>query len=109
MKQRPIPARRRTGSAQDDDREQAESLAVAAVAFLAANEERLGRFLALTGLDPLGLRAAAAQPGFLAGVLDHLASDETLLLAFAAHAGIDPAEVDRARIRLSDPAWERDT
>lgn len=109
MNQRPIPARSGSGSADRDRRQQAESLAVAAVAFLAADAGRLGRFLALTGLDPMRLRAAAEQPGFLAGVLEHLGCDEMLLLAFAAHAGIDPADVDRARIALSDEAWERDT
>ena len=110
MKQRPIPERRRTGSGGGSThKDQAESLAIAAVAFLAADDERLGRFLALTGLDPMGLRAAAAQPGFLAGVLDHLGSDETLLLAFATHAGIDPAEVDRARVSLSGQGFERET
>lgn len=106
---RPIPGRRPIRSGDRGGREQAESLAVAAVAFLAADEERLGRFLALTGIDPLALRAAAAQPGFLAGVLDHLGSDEPLLLAFATHAGISPADVDRARITLSDGGWEPDT
>jgi len=109
MKRRPIPERRRTGSRGGKNKDQAESLAVAAVAFLAADDERFGRFLALTGLDPLGVRAAAAQPGFLAGVLDHLGSDETLLLAFATHAGIDPSEIERARLALSGQGWERDT
>ena len=108
MKRRPIAERRRTGSGGGKYKDQAESLAVAAVAFLAADDERFGRFLALTGLDPLGVRAAAAQPGFLAGVLDHLGSDETLLLAFATHAGIDPAEIERARLALSGQGWERD-
>jgi hypothetical protein len=36
------------------------------------------------------LRAAAAEPGFLAAILDHLASDEKLLLAFAAEARQEP-------------------
>jgi hypothetical protein len=49
------------------------------------------------------LRAAAAEPGFLAAVLDHLASDERLLLAFAAHAGQDASLVVQARDTLSPP------
>jgi hypothetical protein len=41
-------------------------------------------------------------------VLDHLAGNERLLVAFAHHQGIDPAEVERARAALGG-AWERDT
>jgi hypothetical protein len=33
-------------------------------------------------------------------VLDHLASDEALLVAFARAKDIDPAEIERARIAL---------
>ena len=36
-------------------------------------------------------------------MLDHLATDETLLLAFAAHAGHDPADIVKARDMLSPP------
>jgi hypothetical protein len=36
----------------------------------------------------------------LAGILDHLGAEEALLLAFAQHAGIDPADVARARRAL---------
>jgi hypothetical protein len=39
-------------------------------------------------------------------VLDHLAADEPLLLAFAAAQGINPAAVIRARDALSGPAGE---
>lgn len=74
-----------------------EALAIAALSFLAAEPERLGRFLAVTGLGPENLREAAARPGFLAAILDYLASDETLLVAFAANAGVDPETVARAR------------
>ncbi len=49
--------------------------------FLATDPERLGRFLAITGIGPEAIRTAAADPQFLAGVLDHVVSDEPLLLA----------------------------
>ncbi len=71
-------------------------LAVQALAFIAQDGERLGRFLAVTGIGPAEIRQSAREPHFLAGVLDHLAGDETLLLAFAEHAGVDPAEISRA-------------
>lgn len=82
----------------------AEALAVEGLSFLAAEQARIERFLALSGLDPDTLRVAAASPGFLAAVLDHLASEEDLLLAFAINRGIDPETVVRARRILSpDP------
>ena len=83
-------------------RQAAESLAIQALTFLAGEPERLGRFLTLTGIGPAQIRAAAASPGFLAGVLDHLASDDALVIAFAAEAGIEPSEIEQARRVLSD-------
>lgn len=85
------------------DREAAETLALAALTFLVADPARLDRFTALHGLTIGNLRATGAAPGFLTGVLDHLAGDETLLLAFAANHGLDPAEVMRAWAILADP------
>src|ERR1043166_6341830 len=89
-------------------REAAESIAIQALGFLAANPQQLARFLQLSGLDPGRIRAAAADPAFLAGVLEHVASDESLLVAFAAEAAIKPEDVARARSILSGPAWERE-
>jgi hypothetical protein len=81
-------------------RDAAESLAVQALSFLAGEPERLARFLALTGIGPDRIRAAAATRGFLAGVLDHVASEDALVTAFAAEAGIKPEEVAQARRTL---------
>ena len=86
--------------------EGAETIAIDALGFLAGEPERLARFLALSGLGPHNLRQAATSPGFLAAVLDHLAADERLLVAFAAARGIDPAAVTRARDALSGPSAE---
>lgn len=83
--------------------EDAQAIAVEALAFLATDDERLGRFLALTGLSPDTIRAAAASPGFLVAVLDHLAEDESMLVAFSANAGRDPAAVAKARAVLAGP------
>ena len=90
-------------------RDAAESLAVQALGFLAGEPERLARFLALTGIGPDRVRAAAATPGFLAGVLDHVASEDALATAFAAEAGIKPEEVATARRMLGSGEWERDS
>jgi hypothetical protein len=89
-------------------REAAASLAIAALGFIAAEPERLGRFLALSGIGPETIRTAAQDPGFLIGVLDHLCSDDTLLIAFAEQNEIDPEEVIRAREALAGPGWDRE-
>lgn len=85
----------------------AESLAIEALAFLAADEERLSRFLALSGIDPANIRQAAADPGFLAAVLDYLAGDERLLLMFAEQVGRDPGDVNKALMAMGgkSPEW----
>jgi Protein of unknown function (DUF3572) len=68
-----------------------------------------GRFLALTGIGPESIRAAAHEPQFLLGVLDHLAGEEPLLLAFAAENAIPPSAVMEARDTIAGRRWERDT
>ena len=88
-------------------REDAEMLAVQALSFLAEEPERLGAFLSLTGIGPEAVREAAGAPSFLAGVLEHILDNETLLLAFADNAGVDPAAIAQARHALGG-IWERD-
>ncbi len=83
------------------NREAAEGLAIQALSFLAEDDERFGQFLALSGLDASEIRAAAGQPGFLAGVLDHLVSDERMLVAFAEQSGLAPGEIAKAHSALS--------
>jgi hypothetical protein len=78
-------------------------MAAAVLGFLAADAERLSRFLALSGLDPGHLRQAAAEPGFLPGVMAYLASDEPLLLEFAAASGERPETVAAACALLAGP------
>ncbi len=88
-------------------REEAESIAIAALGFMAADPERLERFLAMTGLGPENLRAAAGEPGFLGQILAHIAQDESLLLAFAANTGERPERVGAAFTALSGPHHDR--
>ncbi len=88
-------------------RETAETLAVQALGFIAEEPQSLSRFLDTSGIAADRVRAAAAEPGFLAGVLAYMLADENLLRAFADRAGIDPAEVARASTAL-DGLWERD-
>lgn len=86
----------------------AEAVAVSALAFLAGDEERLERFVALAGIDVGHIREIAGQPEFLAAVMEHLMADEALLVAFAAGEGIRPDEVVRAAHALGAGPWERD-
>ena len=80
--------------------ETAEMLAIQALAFIAQEPERLNGFLSTTGIALGAIRDAASAPGFLEGVLEHMLGDENLLIAFADSAGIDPAEIARARQAL---------
>ena len=87
-------------------RKSAEALAIQAFSFIAAESERLGRFLAASGLGPAAIREAAGEPMFLAGVLDHIAGHEPLLLSFAAETGIAPKEIIAACAALGGTSWK---
>jgi hypothetical protein len=78
----------------------ARSLAVSALAFIAADSDRLSRFLKLTGLGPDNLRTAAADSAFLGSVLEYLVGDEALLVEFAADVRLKPEAVARAHDAL---------
>ena len=97
MKTRPLAAR-----------EAAEALSVQALSFIAADAERLGRFLAVTGIGPAEIRAAAREPRFLAGVLEFLVSDHKLAAEFAAEAGYSPGDLAKAHTALGGEPWERE-
>ena len=89
-------------------REIAEAVAIQALTFIAGDPERLGRFLAVTGIGPAEIRAASGDPGFLTGVLEYLISDEALLTAFATEAGLRPEDPVKALVALGGTHWERD-
>lgn len=89
-------------------REAAEAVAIQAFTYIAGDIERLGRFLAVTGVGPAEIRAASAEPGFLRGVLEYLISDEALLTAFAADSGLRPEDPVKALVALGGSHWERE-
>ena len=89
-------------------REQAEGLAIQALTFIAGDGERLGRFLAVTGIGPAEIRSAAREAGFLAGGLEYMASADRLIATFAGENNLDPADIDRARMALAGSPWERE-
>jgi hypothetical protein len=85
------------------DRPAAEDIAVKALTLLIRDQERLARFLALTGLGPDTIRAAAGSPGFLRAVLDHVAGQEDLLVSLADEMGTRPETISEARRLLATP------
>ena len=89
-------------------REVAEIVAIQALTFVAGDPERLGLFLAESGLGPETLRTAAANPQFLASVLDFVMRDDATVKAFADASQLHPTNVAAARQALADPDWERD-
>ena len=84
------------------NREDAEQLAIGALAFLGSDTDRSERFLRLTGLTSQTLRRAGDDPRFFVSVLDYLLSDEPLLLTYAAELGVGPEVVVAARAALGD-------
>ena len=84
-------------------REVAEIVAVQALSFIAGEPERLGAFLAESGLGPETLRSAAANPQFLAHVLDFVMRDDATVKAFAAASQLHPTNIAAAHQALNDP------
>ena len=84
--------------------EEAERIAIAALGFVAADETLMTRFLSVTGIEAGDIRAAAADPGFLAGVLDFLLGHEPDAVAFATEYSLPPEDVLRARAALAGGA-----
>jgi hypothetical protein len=82
---------------------EAEMIGVAGLSYLAAEPERMGRFLAVTGLGPENVRTAAREPSFLPSLLDYLLANEADLVAFAQEMNLDPHRVRAARDLLAPP------
>lgn len=80
--------------------EEAEAVALQAVAFIAADGDMLVRFAGLTGVGLDAFRERLADPVFLAGVLDFIVGDEATLLAFVEALSLAPEVPLAARRRL---------
>lgn len=90
-------------------REEAEAIAIRALSFVAGDPELLPRFLAITGIEASAIRRAAAEPGFLAGVLQFILAHEPTLLRFCEETGTQPADVGKALKALpqGDDSYDR--
>ena len=71
----------------------AEAIALAALAATLSDERRARRFLDLTGLSPDELRARAGEPSLLAATIAFLESHEPDLIAVAEALGVAPARL----------------
>jgi hypothetical protein len=89
-------------------REVAEIVAIQALSFIAGEPERLGLFLAESGIGPETLRSAAKDPHFLGQVLNFVMRDDATVKAFAAASKLHPTNIAAAHQALNDPQWERD-
>ncbi len=61
---------------------EAELLAIRALSWLAGNDELWPGFLAASGAAPAELAKLAADPAFLAGVLEFLTQSDAMVMAF---------------------------
>lgn len=86
-----------------------ETIAITALGFIAADPELMPRFLALTGIEVRNIRAAAAAPGFLAGVMQFIMAHEPTLMKFSEQCGYSPEEIARAARALpqGDDSYDR--
>lgn len=83
-----------------DDAQEAETLALLALAWTLSDERRADRLLALTGLDADALRAGVGNPAVLGAVLDFLADHEPDLIACAESIGTTPTQLIGVKARL---------
>ena len=70
--------------------DEAESVALQAVAYIVSDDVLLPRFAGLTGCGLDNLPSRIGDRAFLAAVLDFILGDEATVVAFAEHQGLSP-------------------
>jgi hypothetical protein len=81
-------------------REEAEAVAISALTYLSETPDLMQRFLALSGIEASGIRQAAAEPHFFAGVLKFFLAHEPTLMTFCAARDMGPQIVSAALAQL---------
>ena len=76
--------------------EGAQTIALQALAYLAAEPEEIGRFLQISGLDVDDLRAKAGEPDLLRAVLDYILADDTRVTGLCQELGVKPTDLHAA-------------
>lgn len=90
------------------ERENAETIALQALAWLAGNDDLWPLFLGATGLAPGDVAARAHEAEFLASVLDFLLMDDAWVVGFCGSAGLPCDRPRAARAALpggAAPDW----
>jgi hypothetical protein len=87
-------------------RDEAERIALEALGYLVADEDRLWAFLARRGSSRAPFVRRHGLPGFLVAVLDHVAASEGLLIELAATLAIKPERLMEARHTLAPEPFE---
>lgn len=74
-----------------------DELVVQALTYLAADRDRLLRFLTFMGIEACAIRAAAEMPRFGWRVLEYVAGERRLLAELADYANVRPEAIVHAR------------
>ena len=85
----------------------AQTVALQALAFVAADDDMMSNFVAKTGAGLSDLKMGAIDPAFLGGILDFLLADEAALLSFCDSVDLSPEAPKQARAALpgADVEW----
>ena len=89
-------------------REDAEMLALEALAWVAGDGDLLAGFVAASGIAPAALSARLEESEVQAAVLDFVLQADARVLAFARRAGVAPGDVAMAQAVLAGgapPHW----
>lgn len=78
----------------------AETVALQALGFIAADDVELGRFLGLSGLSIDALRSSASAPGTMRAVMEYVMGHEPTAKAFAESQGYRPEHLAAAAHKL---------
>lgn len=82
------------------NRDQAEAVALQALAFIAGRDDLFSGFLGATGASLADLRGRAGDPAFLGAVLDYLMLDDAWIMGFSDETGQPPTAPASARAAL---------
>lgn len=88
--------------------DQAETLAIKCLEWMATRDDVLSGFLAMSGATASEIRDLAGDPAFLGFVIDHMMSQDAYMLDASAALLIQPGEIVAARAALpggDNPNW----
>jgi len=80
--------------------ENAEVLALGALAWMATEHEVMQAFLDMTGAGVADLNSRSSDPQFLGSVLEFLMTSDRNIVEFAGSAGVAPESIAEARSAL---------